>query len=384
VPAYLIGVVLFVLGLCLSLTLHEAGHLLTARAFGLRVRRFFVGRGPTVFSFRRGHTEYGLKALPIGGFCDIAGMTTLDELTADERPRAMWRLPAWKRTAVMAAGPVTHVLLAMAILYGMAVTTGLPNLHPVNEPVVAATTCVDATSCPAAEAGLRPGDRITAVAGAATPLWEDVLAAVRVANGPTALTVRRGDETVTLTADVVRVRRDGGEVGMIGATAAPPPAYLAHGPAAATGATVTFTADLIQRAAAQLVAFPQRIPAVVEAIGGAERDPDTPISMVGASRLGGEAVERGLWEVFLLLLASLNLFMAVFNLLPALPLDGGHILIIWYERVRDTVRRMRGRPALGPIDFTRLYPVTLALVVIGGAVMLLTITADVVNPVRLS
>ena len=122
---------------------------------------------------------------------------------------------------------------------------------------------------------------------------------------------------------------------------------------------MTFTADLIQRAAVQLAAFPQRIPAVIEAIGGAERDPDTPISMVGASRLGGEAAERGLWEVFLLLLAGLNLFMAVFNLLPALPLDGGHILIIWYERMRDTIRRMRGWQALGPVDFTRLYPVTL-------------------------
>ncbi|WP_435827556.1 M50 family metallopeptidase [Actinoplanes philippinensis] len=381
--AYVIGVTLFVAGLCVSLALHEAGHLLSARAFGMRVRRFFVGRGPTVFSFRRGDTEYGLKALPIGGFCDIAGMTTLDDLTEDERPRAMWRHPAWKRTAVMASGAVMHVLLAMAILYGMAVSTGLPNLHPVAEPVVAATSC-PATTCPAADAGIRAGDRILAVGATATPLWSDVLAAVQSASGPTAVTVRRGGTTLTLTVDVARVTRGGAQVGMIGATAQAPPAYLAYGPVDAAGATLAYTGDLFGRTFAQLIAFPQRLPAVVSAIGGAERSPDTPISMVGASRLGGEAAERGLWEIFLLLLASLNLFMAVFNLLPLLPLDGGHIMVIWFERTRDALRRRRGLPAAGPIDFTRLYPVTMALVLIGGAVMLLTVTADVVNPIRLS
>jgi membrane-associated protease RseP (regulator of RpoE activity) len=386
VLAYVIGVTLFVAGLCLSLALHEAGHLLSARAFGMRVRRYFVGRGPTVFSFRVKHssgtTEYGVKALPIGGFCDIAGMTTLDELTPEERPRAMWRYAAWKRTVVMASGAVTHVLLAMAILYGMAVSTGLPNMNPVAEPVVASTTCP--ATCPAADAGVLPGDRITAVGGTATPLWSDVLTAVQAAGGPTPVTVRRGGATLTLTVDVARVTRDGAEAGMIGATAQAPAAYLTYGPADAAGATLAFTGDLFGRTFDQLLAFPQRLPAVVAAIGGAERSADTPISMVGASRLGGEAAERGLWEIFLLLLASLNLFMAVFNLLPLLPLDGGHIMVVWFERIRDGVRRLRGLPAAGPIDFTRLYPVTMALVLIGGAVMLLTVTADVVNPIRLS
>ncbi|GID31969.1 hypothetical protein Abr02nite_69520 [Paractinoplanes brasiliensis] len=168
VLAYTVGALLFLVGICLSLAWHEAGHMLAARAFGMKVRRFFVGRGPTVFSFRRGETEYGLKALPIGGFCDIAGLTSLDELSADEQPRAMWRYPAWKRTTVMLAGPVMHVILAGAILYAMALTVGLPNLSPVTEPVVAATSCVG-TVCPAAEAGLRAGDRIESIGGTATP-----------------------------------------------------------------------------------------------------------------------------------------------------------------------------------------------------------------------
>ncbi|GAB2567960.1 zinc metalloprotease [Paractinoplanes abujensis] len=367
--AYGSGALLFVVGICLSLAWHEAGHMLAARAFGMKVRRFFVGRGPTVFSFRRGETEFGLKALPIGGFCDIAGLTALDELSPDEQPRAMWRYPAWKRTTVMLAGPVMHVILAVAILYAMAVTVGLPNLRPVTEPVVAATSCVGAV-CPAAEAGLRPGDRIASIGGTPTPRWADVLTAVRASDGPTPLVVNRGGETLTLSVDVAQ--------GRMGASPEPPPAYLKGGVAE----TAAFTGELISGSVRQLAAFPERIPAVVKAIGG-EREADTPISMVGASRLGGEAVERGLWATFLLLLVSLNLFLAVFNLLPLLPLDGGHIAVVWFERVRDLVRRLRGRPAAGPVDFTRLFPATMVLIVLGGAVMALTITADIVNPIRL-
>ncbi|WP_250033979.1 site-2 protease family protein [Paractinoplanes maris] len=294
----------------------------------------------------------------------------------------MWRYPAWKRTAMMLAGPVMHVVLAVAILYAMAVSLGLPNLRPVTEPVVAATSCVGAV-CPAGAAGLRPGDRIESVAGRPTPLWRDVIAAVQAAGGPTPVVVRRGGETLTLTVDVARVPQSGGEIGMMGATPQPPPASLQYDPIDAAGATAAFTGELVSGTVTQLIAFPERVPAVVRAIGG-ERDPDTPISMVGASRLGGEAVERGRWGTFLLLLVSLNLFLAVFNLLPLLPLDGGHLAIVWFERVRDAVRRMRGRPAAGPIDFTRLFPATMVLVALGGAVMLLTITADLVNPIRLS
>ncbi|MBU2668254.1 site-2 protease family protein [Actinoplanes bogorensis] len=370
----LAGAFLFLIAICLSLALHEAGHMIAARAFGMKVRRFFVGRGPTLFSFRRGETEYGLKALPIGGFCDIAGLTALDELSRDEEPRAMWRYPTWKRTTVMLAGPITHVFLAVAILYAMAVSFGLPNLHPVTEPVVAATPCVGAV-CPAADAGIQPGDRIESIGGTPTPRWVDVLTAVRASNGPTTMVIKRAETRQTITVNVVS--------GRIGAAPQPAPAYLQYGPVEAAGATMTFTGELLGGTVSQLRQFPEKIPAVIHAIRG-ERDPETPISVVGASRLGGEAVERGLWGTFLLLLVSLNLFMAVFNTLPLLPLDGGHIAVVWYERVRDVIRRLRGRPAGGPVDFTRLVPATLVLIAIGGAVMALTITADIINPIRLS
>jgi membrane-associated protease RseP (regulator of RpoE activity) len=386
VVAYIAGVVLFALCICLSLALHEFGHMLTAKAFGMKVRRFFVGYGPKVFSFRRKGTEYGLKAIPLGGFCDIAGMTTLDELSPAEEPRAMWRFKAWQRTVVMATGPVTHFALGFLVLYLMAVTMGLPNTG--NKPVLSSvagcvqTTCAPGQLGPAEAAGIRAGDTILSVARTPTPTWAEMVSVVRAASGPTPIEVQRGDERLLFVVDVPRVERPGvGQVGAIGAT---PASTLGYGPIEAIGATTTYTGQLFAQTWQKLTEFPQRVPALVSAIFGGERDPNTPVSVVGASRLGGEAVEAGLWPVFVLLLASLNLFLGVFNLLPLLPMDGGHLAIIWYERVRDWLRQLRGKAAGGPVDYTRLTTVTMVLVLIGGAFVALTITADIVNPVRLT
>ncbi|MFI6028870.1 M50 family metallopeptidase [Amycolatopsis magusensis] len=403
--AYILGVVLFALGICVSVALHEAGHMVTAKAFGMKVRRYFVGFGPTVFSFRRGETEYGLKWIPLGGFCDIAGMTALDEVTPDEAPRAMWRQKTWKRTVVMAAGSVTHFILGFVVLYFMAFTMGLPNLERNPAPVIGAVSqcvrdaatlqennnpvCRPGDRAPALEAGMKPGDQIVSINGTPTPTWEDMLRTIGAAGGPTPIEVKRGDQTLLLTVDVpklVRPKADGSAGtemrGAIGA-AKQDDSVLQYGPIAAIGGAATFTGDMFVQTWQRIVEFPQRIPAVVESIFGAERDPETPMSVVGASRIGGEAVEHGLWEIFLLLLASLNFFVGVFNLLPLLPMDGGHIAIVWYERVRDFFRKLRGKSAGGPVDYTKLSAVTMVLVFLGGAVVLLTVTADIVNPIRI-
>ncbi|KDN17969.1 M50 family metallopeptidase [Amycolatopsis rifamycinica] len=407
--AYIIGVVLFALGICVSVALHEAGHMVTAKAFGMKVRRYFVGFGPTVFSWRRGETEYGLKWIPLGGFCDIAGMTALDEVTPDEAPRAMWRFKTWKRTVVMSAGSITHFILGFLVLYLMAVTMGLPSLAAAEptQPVLAATSCAVSTTTkeqaeaqaknptcppgaptPAKSAGLQAGDKVLSVGGKPVATWEEMLTAVQATSGLTEFVVQRGNQQLRLQVDVPRVQRWSGsavkEVGMIGASPVPPALTTQYGPVAAIGATFSFTGTMFAETAQRLVEFPERIPAVVTAIFGGERDPNTPVSVVGASRIGGEAVEQGIWVLFFFLLASLNFFIGVFNLLPLLPLDGGHIAVVWYERVRDWIRARRGKAAAGPVDYTRLSGITMVLVLIGGAVTLLTVTADIVNPIRIS
>ncbi|ONI79470.1 zinc metalloprotease [Actinosynnema sp. ALI-1.44] len=371
--AYIAGIVLFALCVCLSLALHEAGHMLTARAFGMKVRRFFVGMGPTLFSFRRRGVEYGLKAIPIGGFCDISGMTTLDENVRDERP--MWNFKTWQRTAVMAAGPLTHFLLGFLILFVMAMSLGLPNTA--SKPVLASTE-----GGAAAAAGIRPGDEIVSVAGKSTPTWQEMVGVVRAQSGPTPVEVKRGDQLLTFQVTIPRVHRDGvGEIGVIGASVQ---TAFQYGPVDAVGATAAYTGQMFTQTFERLIEMPQRIPGLVSAVFGGERELNSPVSVVGASRLGGEAAEAGLWSIFFLLLAGLNFFLGVFNLLPLLPMDGGHIAVTWYEKIRDKIRGLRGRPALGPVDYTRLANVTMALVVVGGLFVVLTITADIVNPIRLT
>ncbi|OLF13336.1 M50 family metallopeptidase [Actinophytocola xanthii] len=397
--AWILGVILFALGICISVALHEAGHMGAAKAFGMRVRRYFIGFGPTIFSFRRGETEYGLKAIPAGGFCDIAGMTALDEVTPEEAPRAMWRYPTWKRFVVMVAGSVTHFILGFLILYLMAITMGLPNLidpntvrpevGTVNDCVVdkgnsSAEGCEPGAAAPAKDAGLRQGDLVLSVDGTPTPTWRDMVDKVEDLSGPAEFEVRRGGETLTLTVDVAQVSTaNGDKAGAIGVSVALPPAVNTYGALDGFGGAAAFTGDMFVGVWNGLLAFPEKIPKVVEAIGGGERDPETPVSVVGASIIGGDAVEQGIWEMFLLLLATLNFFIGVFNLLPLLPLDGGHIAVLFYERIRDWIRGLRGKPAAGPVDYSKLSAVTMVFVLIGGAVVLLTVTADIVNPIRI-
>jgi membrane-associated protease RseP (regulator of RpoE activity) len=413
---FTLGVILFALGIGASIALHEYGHLAFAKAFGMKVRRYYIGFGPKIFSFRRGETEYGLKAIPAGGFCDIAGMTALDELAPDEIDRAMYKQKAWKRIVVMMGGPISHFLLGLVLVFILAVGWGLPNIKLTTDAVVGQTVCVAPSQerpernaqgqlesklapCsgtgPAEAAGIRPGDVITAVDGVEKKSFRDVVLAVQGATGQVTLTVERDGETLQIPVQVEQVQRwvyrtasPGSEpesaiVGAVGIQVAPPPAPVKYNPLAAVPASIAFTGDMAVKTWNALLDFPERLPAVARAIMGEERDPDTPISVVGASRLGGEVADMGLWQVFILLLASLNFFIGLFNLLPLLPLDGGHMAVTIYERIRNWLRSARGQPDGPPVDYTKLLPVTYVVMLIGGGIMLLTITADIVNPITL-
>jgi len=394
---FFLGILLFALLIGVSIALHELGHLATAKMFGMKVTRYFIGFGPKIWSFRRGETEYGLKAIPAGGFCEITGMTALEEVRPEDRARAFYRQKTWKRVVVLSAGSITHFILGFLVLYVMAATMGMPNLR--NTAVIGEVApCVQSTSkpdcapgdvSPAAKAGFRPGDEIVAVGGTRVPSWAEVLTLTRDKFGPTEFTVLRDGQEVKLTADVARVdrqfqRKDGSrytkEVGAIGVVQQLEFHYNAF---TAIGGATKYTGDMFANTWRGLLKFPEKIPAVVKAIGGAERDIESPVSVVGASRLGGEAVERGLWPFFWLMLAGLNFFVGVFNLLPLLPLDGGHIAVNLYQRVRDWIRKLRGKPAGAPVNYLRLLPLTYFVIFVGGAVTLLTVTADIVNPIRL-
>lgn len=420
--SYVLGVAVFALGILISISLHEAGHLGTAKAFGMKATRYFVGFGPTLWSFRRGETEYGIKGIPLGGFVKIVGMTPQDDdVPPGEEHRAMWRFPVWKRTIVMGAGSAVHFVLAFVLLWAVfafvplndfdKLDSAAPRVSGVSECVALEWEIDPATggeracvpgqdpASAATQAGLRPGDVVTAINGEPVTEWGQLTERIR----------RAGGSTVTLTYErdgrqhqaevaiplVERVRADVPpdtpaaditeadleRVGVLGITPEVP--RTRRGPFVAVGMAADQTAFMFQGTVEALARLPQRVPQLWEAVFGGERDPETPVSVVGASRLGGELWDRGELPSFVILLATLNFFIGFFNLLPLLPLDGGHIAIAWFEKARSWVYARLGRPDPGRVDYYKMMPLTYVVIFVMAGFMLLTITADIVNPIRL-
>ncbi len=411
---FVVGIVLFALAILISVALHECGHMWVARATGMKVRRYFVGFGPTLWSTYRpnklGQTEYGIKAIPLGGFCDIAGMTSVDELEPEDQPHAMYRQKVWKRVAVLFAGPAMNFIIGLVLVYGIAVVWGLPNLHPPTHAVVGETSCVKAevakgklgdctgsASGPAALAGIRAGDAVVKVGNTDIKNFDEMVAAVQKSSGPTPFVVERTESGKTVTintvVDVTPTQRwvankDNSDVstpstvGAIGVTAAQfgPTQYNVL---SAVPATFAFTGDLAVELGKSLISIPSKVGALVHAIGGGERDPETPISVVGASIIGGDTVDHGLWVAFWFFLAQLNFVLGAINLVPLLPFDGGHIAVAVFEKVRNMLRAARGKVAAAPVNYMKLMPATYVILVVVVGYMVLTVTADLVNPIRL-
>jgi membrane-associated protease RseP (regulator of RpoE activity) len=403
---FTLGIVLFALAILVSVALHECGHMWVARATGMKVRRYFVGFGPTVWSTRRpnrlGETEYGIKAIPLGGFCDIAGMTSVEELAPEDRKYAMFRQKTWKRVAVLFAGPAMNFIIGLVLIYAIAVIWGLPNLNPPTTAIVGQTACVapevargELGECtgdgPAAQAGIESGDTIVKVGDTPVANFDEMVTAVRELDAPTPFTVERDGTQFTTVVDVTQTQRitagaDGAQqtidVGAIGVAAAQfGPTH--YNPLSAVPATFAFTGDLSVQLAKALANIPTKVGALVDAIGGGERDPETPISVVGASIIGGDTVDAGLWVAFWFFLAQLNFVLGAVNLVPLLPFDGGHIAIALYEKLRNMLRAARGKVAAAPVNYLKLMPATYVVLVVVVGYMLLTVTADLVNPIRL-
>jgi membrane-associated protease RseP (regulator of RpoE activity) len=402
--AYTIGLILGALAILVSVSLHEAGHMGTAKMFGMKVPRYFVGFGPTLWSFKRGETEYGVKGIPLGGFVKIVGMTPQDE-DADD-PKAMWRYPVWKRTIVLAAGSVVHFIIAFFIFWGVAATANPLNPEAWNKTFVTVADCApksvaSAASCtpsdplsPSKQGGLETGDKIVSVAGTPVSSYEDLTKAIQALppGQPAAFVVdRKGVQQtlqVTPSSGERRSAADGKlkTVAVIGITPAADPALpstLDYNAAEAFPVAGDMMGTVFSGVLTSIKKFPEKIPGLWNAIIGGERDPESPLSVVGASRLSGEVVEAGEYPTFWMIAASLNLFVGLFNLLPLLPLDGGHIAIAWFEKVRSWLYARLRKPDPGRVDYYKLMPLTYTVILIFGAFTLLTVTADIVNPITI-
>ena len=403
---WIIGVAFFALCILVSVALHECGHMWAARATGMKVRRYFIGFGPRLWSTHRpnklGYTEYGLKAIPLGGFCDIAGMTAIDEIAPEDRPYAMYRQKTWKRVLVLFAGPAMNFIIGLVLIYGMALVWGLPNLHPQAAAYVSETSCVapelskgQMGKCtgigPAAAAGIKAGDIIVKVGDKDVHNPDEMVAAVRSLTGPTQFVVERDGTRFTTMVDVTRTQRWTSDkaqapstVAAVGVSAAGfgRVKYSQYNPVTAIPGTVAFTGDLAVELGKSLAKIPTKIGALVHSIGGGQRDPDTPISVVGASIIGGDAFEHGYFMAFWFFLAQLNFVLGAINLVPLLPFDGGHIAIAVFEKIRNMIRKARRIDAAPPVNYLKLMPATYVILVVVIGYMALTVTADFVNPIR--
>ncbi|TDB93074.1 site-2 protease family protein [Actinomadura sp. 7K534] len=397
--AFFLGAVAFVVALLATVMLHEGGHLLTAKRFGMKATQYFVGFGPTLWSTRRGETEYGVKAIPLGGFVKIVGYTPLEEIDEADRPRAFYRQPAPRRAVVIGAGVAANFVFAFVLLMVMAMTIGVREPGAATSTVEEVSPCVPATmqsacagdrpASPAALAGLRAGDRVVSFDGTPVADWKGITEAIgRAEPGQTVqLVVQRGGAgrevplRVTL-ADVEGRPFVGMSAKVVGG------GYERTGPLNAA----VFAANGIGRTLAGIGDVVVDLPSAIPRLFSPDRE-STPGgqvgSVVGATDVSGQifasegATTRDKIALFLSLVVSLNIFLGALNLLPLLPLDGGHLAVVGYERARAGVNRIRGRPDPGTVDMTRLLPLTYLVVLLLVGFGVLLILADLFNPLRL-
>ncbi len=471
---YILGILIMLIGLALSIGLHEIGHLLPAKLFGVKVTQYMIGFGKTIWSRKKGETEYGVKMLPLGGYIAMTGMyppkhpgevarasttgflnsvveegpvgpklsardadtqekdpaqsdaeqetrrglaglvdearlASAETIEAGEDHRTFYRLPAWKRIIVMLGGPAMNLVLATIlfgiVLVGFGVPQSSTTLGQVSECLLPAGS--SQTSCepgdqaaPAAAAGLQPGDEIVSMDGEPLTDWDQFRDQVSASPGTdiavgilrdgqpaTLVLTPEPNERVVVGADGQAVKGADGTpqtetVGMVGAT---PATELVPQP---LSSVPSFVGENVASVAGVIVQLPQRMVDTWNAAFGAEeRDPNGPMSVVGVGRLAGEIVSldeatvAARAQTVLSLLGSLNIALFVFNLLPLMPLDGGHVVGAVYESIKRGIARLRGKPDPGPVDSAKMVPVTFAVVLLFGAMTLLLVYADLVKPV---
>jgi membrane-associated protease RseP (regulator of RpoE activity) len=446
---YVLGVLFVGAGVGFSIAWHEIGHLVPAKRFGVRVTQYMVGFGPTMWSRVRGETEYGFKAIPLGGYIRMIGMfpprqgddptkvrvsstgrmsqlvdearaVSLEEVRPGDEHRVFYSLKSWQKVIVMLGGPVMNLILAAILLSGLVMTYGTAVTKPgalvgtVSECVVSAAEATAGRVCepgdpptPAAEAGLRPGDIVRSIAGQEVETNRDISTIVRPRSGqPTEIVLQRDGQTLTVVATPITnelpeldargepiLDASGAPImvqtGFLGIQSAPVTEIERQSPVVVPGVLW----DMVSGTAEVVAKLPQKMTGVFQAaFSGAERDLESPVSVVGVGRIAGEVASGEIaffdtpqqkLATLVLLLAGLNVALFVFNLIPLLPLDGGHVAGAIWEAIKRTYARVRGLPDPGPVDVAKALPLAYAVSVLLIGMAVLLIYADLVNPIKL-
>lgn len=419
---YILGIIFLVVGLLVSVALHELGHMLPAKRFGVKVPEYAVGLGPRLWSKQYGETEYSLRAIPLGGFVRLASMVypgapdrtttrangkltlaeetrlaSAEELAPEEAGRAFWRIEPWKKLIVMFSGPFTNFLIAIACtaiaLMGIGVIAPTTTLGGVVECVSTNDTCTDEDpEGPAHAAGLEAGDTITSWNGQAVTTWEELTQAI-VDGGakPVEVTYVRDGQSHTTTLTPVPVERAITDENGMPSVEMRAYAGISAGydmRRAGPKAVAKALGDMASGTAGVVLRLPQEVWRAVRSIGTGESREGGVMSVVGVADLAGDItsvdntqyVAKARFADLLGLMATLNMALFLFNLIPLLPLDGGHILGALIEWVRKGWAKMRGAPDPGPFDTARFAGLSYVVAMAFIAMTVLLVIVDIVNP----
>ena len=376
----LLGILAFAIALLLSVMVHEFGHYITAKRFDMKVTEFFLGFGKRIWSFTRGETEFGIKAIPAGGYCRIEGMTPRDEMPAGEESRAFFGATTTRKLIVLGAGSFAHFIigfiLIFSIFFGVGVNALLSYISQVSP------------NSAAAAAGFQPGDKITAIDGKEVTNWYQDSRAISASQGKDlTFTILRDGEKISITAAPTYIKSEKRYVlGVVTKVGTKREGFITS-VTEASRATVFLTGQSVK----SLVALPTKVPQLIrQTFGGEKRDPNGLVGVVGAARVSGDAVSSNKlnnterFGTFLLLIASLNIFVGLFNLLPLLPLDGGHMAVAIADEIRAFFARLRGKPRPAGIDVNVLTPITMTVFAVLAVLTAILLIADIFNPVSLN
>jgi membrane-associated protease RseP (regulator of RpoE activity) len=431
----LLGILIFAVGLLASIALHELGHMAPAKKFGVKVPQYMVGFGPTLWSRKKGETEYGIKGIPLGGYIRMIGMfppnpkgvqdrehlgrmglmiedardEVLAEIAPEDEHRTFYRLSVPKKLTVMFGGPFMNLVIA-TILFTISLSViGRPEVTTTVSEVIACVptsanpngiastsgTCDGGVSTPAAQIGLSAGDKLLSVNEVEISTWEDLGIALADQAGnvvqvtyltSTGETVTKNVEVAALESPVINDSGDAtGEFTIRGFLGVSPSFDLVQSPISEVpGFMTSVTASSI----AALFEFPARVFGLAgDLFTEAPRDPEGPVSVIGIGRISGEIASSesvpAVYKVgdLITLLASVNLFLFVFNMVPVLPLDGGHIAGALYEGARRQIARVRRKPLPGPVDTAKMLPVAYVMSLVLLAMSAIVILADIIKPI---
>ena len=392
-----IGVVAFIAALLISVMIHEAGHYLTAKKFGMKVTEFFIGFGKKIWSTQRGETEFGVKAIPAGGYCRIVGMSPREELTEADSDRAFVKAGVGQRLIVLGAGSFLHFVIGFVLLLTLFLSVGVTSvtstIENVSECIPQKTNEVCSSSSvpsPAKKVGIMAGDKVTKVNGQTYEEWVDVIRIIRASAGKQIeITVERDGMPMNFSVTPASRDLNGEKVGVLGVINTV--GTITFAPLTAATKATKYTGEILQNSLTSLFTLPAKIPDLVrQTFGGEKRDEEGLVGVVGVARVSGETASTDVLTLrekvatFILIIASLNLFVGMFNLLPLLPLDGGHMAVAIADGVRNFLARRRGLSKPAPFDVERLAPITMVVFIFMASLSLLLLTADIFNPIRLN